>query len=679
VTEQGKASQHGKGRGKKRVVLWVWSLVVGLLAVGAAWGLEHNLVRAQLYLLLNWQGMAYDLGMTRHARQALRRGYTAPVVVAAITEGTNDVLDRVDVPAPDGGKPQRLRFRYDRRFFHARVLENLRKLGARVVVFDILFDEEDENWDGQLARAIRDHGKVILAAVDDPRPEEGILHSLQYPTPALRTAAAGLGVVNVPLDPDETLRRFYWWFPGFDEDTAEDVPIPSLGVAAAALYSGADPRRVIQDEVQARRTFLGGPIVWMPSGDSPTSFITFAGTAGYPAGLESVVNYDNLLDIPARDAVTGVARLGMNLPASEELRDRVRDRIVIIGDSTRIAQDLHRVAVVSRIGEKGEATQQMPGVEAQAHITQTAMFGRYVRRASEAAHIFLLLATCLMMALVGRVLSPVPAFAAGLTLLAALWFGSNRLLAEDRIWLEPVTASVGLAMALVGETVVMFFGERRERMQVRRQLARQVGPGIADKLTEDEWPELAGESCEITMLFSDLQGFTSLSENLSSPEICALLNQYFGIIFPVLDQHGGTLDKLMGDGMMAYFGWPQRHPDHAARAVRCAIEMQKALEAWQNLPEKKGLPPLRTRIGVHTGIATVGGIGSGEREEFTVIGDVVNVASRLEGMNKDYQTTILISEDTRQAAGEIAPMVFRGTATVRGRKEQINVYSVEVE
>src|SRR4028119_1683320 len=104
------------------------------------------------------------------------------------------------------------------------------------------------------------------------------------------------------------------------------------------------------------------------------------------------------------------------------------------------------------------------------------------------------------------------------------------------------------------------------------------------------------------MLFSDLQGFTSLSETMNSQELCAVLNRYFGdVIFPIVDKHAGTTDKLMGDGMMAYFGWPARHRDHAARAIRCALEMQTALEEWKRLPENEGLPPLRTRVGIHTG------------------------------------------------------------------------------
>ncbi|HTE18783.1 MAG TPA: adenylate/guanylate cyclase domain-containing protein, partial [Armatimonadota bacterium] len=114
-----------------------------------------------------------------------------------------------------------------------------------------------------------------------------------------------------------------------------------------------------------------------------------------------------------------------------------------------------------------------------------------------------------------------------------------------------------------------------------------------------------------------------------------------------------------------------------ARAIRCALEMQTALEEWKRLPENDALPPLRTRVGIHTGEATIGEIGSGTRAEFTVIGDVVNVAARLEGMNKEFGSTILISDATRAAAGEIVPMIPQGMATVRGRKEPMPVYSID--
>jgi class 3 adenylate cyclase/CHASE2 domain-containing sensor protein len=651
---------------------------VALLSFALIWSVQNFLIRAQFYPLLALQGIVYDRGMTVHARQAAAEGKTGPVVVVPLSAQTFKSQDLRLPPGAVPGQPGEIAFNEaTQRAFHARVVDNLRELGARVVVFDLLFDQKRPEFDPTLARALRQHGKVILAALDD-RNSSGsgpgsITHDYQFPAADLRDAAAGMGFVSLPQDPDSRVRQFPWWSVGMDPDTAEDVPIPSLGVAAAALYGGANPRTVIQQEVRPRRTFLGTRIQWMPQQEAPTSFITFFGTAGAPAGKASVIPYEE------------VFTLGGGPAEKERLRAQIRDKIVLIGNAAQIFQDYHFVPVISNgrnaaaPGQDGNSTQKMPGVEIQAHIIQTALGGRYVRQASEAALILLLLTTCLAIAALGRMLNPWPFTAVAVLIFTGLNLGSILLLANREIWMEPVTASAGLAATFFFETVFMYFAERQQRLQVRRQLSRHVGPSVADQLAEDEWPEFCGEAHEISMLFSDLQGFTTISETMSSQETCTLLNAYFGIVFPILDRYEGTLDKLIGDGMMAYFGWPARNPDHAGSAIRCAVDIQNALDAWLSAPENAHLPRLRTRIGIHSGEATIGEIGYGMRVEFTVIGDIVNVASRLEGMNKEFGTRILISEATREAAGEIVPMVFRGAAAVRGKKEPMPVYSVEME
>jgi len=619
--------------------------------------------------------LAYDRGMTQHANAAARtRSADRPVTVVEIGKTTYDWTEATDFTRePDSpftpGRP--VRFQVYQRWFHTRVLRNLHKLGARVVVFDVVFDGEDPELDPAFAAEIQAHGKVILAAANDTGQERGgeviRVKGLEYPSGELLAASAGLGLANVPQDTQGKVSQFPWGATGIDYDTGEDTIIPSLGVAAAALYAGVNPKTALTDPQQSGATFLGHPVKSL-GGKLPEriSYITYFGPAGLPAGPDSVLRYEDLFDLEHA-----------SVPI-EQLRDRVKDRIVIIGSAAATDQDIHRVPVVTRGTMLGDS-QNMPGVETQAHIAQTVLSGKYVEQASETTLVLLLLFACLTVALAGRVLNPRLLVILGAVLIWALCWASGQLLSSGRLWLEPVTAAIGVALAVLGETLYMYVAERRQRLHARRQLSRHVGPGVADKLTEDDWPELGGESMEVTLFFSDLQGFTTLSEGLSSPEICKLLNEYCGVIFPVLFKYEATLDKVMGDGIMAYFGAIPRYSDHAARAVRCAIEIQHALDAWQALPRNKSLPPLKTRVGLHTGMATLGEIGAERRVEFTVIGDIVNVASRLEGMNKEFGTRILISEATRLAAGDIAPMQFRGEAKVRGKSEAMPVYSVETD
>ncbi len=671
---------------RRKESLWGLAVAVGLVCALAVMGLERFLIAREVPLLVNLHGVVYDRGMTEYAKAGgLGEKAAGPVVVLEIGETTRKRLKQLAEEDRDLGQAPRHpvpgvkgvpNLRYDERGYHARVLENLRRLGAMVVVFDMVFNDDDR-LDEAFAAAIKRHGKVILAATNDQqRVQSGIGEetlNLAYPNPILLEASAGMGMANVLQDADTSIRRFRWWFTGIDPATAEDAYIPALGVAGAAAFGGRDPRTVVKEELMPRSQFLDRPVLALPEsrGTVPISYVRYFGEASRPAGPESVIPYEQVFE-----AFSPTSEKELD----KELRRKVAGKLVLIGSNASMEQDFHRVPVRSHFAARA-SDQQMPGVEAQAAISQTALSGNFVRRADGLLELLLLVVACVTTALVGRWLSPGPLVVLAIGFIAALSSIAAWLLVERGLDLNPVPAAIGVGLSVVAESGVMFFTERKERLRVKRQLTRHVGPGVADRLTE--FPELSGEAAEITMLFSDLQGFTSLSETMSSPEICALLNRYFGVMLPIVFKHGGVMDKLMGDGMMAYFGWVPKYEDHAARAVKCSLEIQYALAEWLALPENQGLPLLKTRVGIHSGVCTVGGIGFSEREEFTVIGDVVNVAARLESMNKEYGTLILISESTRDAAvaaaGDFAPMTNRGAAAVRGRKEPMPVYSVDVD
>jgi len=175
------------------------------------------------------------------------------------------------------------------------------------------------------------------------------------------------------------------------------------------------------------------------------------------------------------------------------------------------------------------------------------------------------------------------------------------------------------------------------------------------------------------VLFSDLRDFTTLAEKMDTPEIVALLNDYFEEMVGVVFEHGGTLDKYIGDGLMVYFGAPVAQDDHAARAVRCALAMQERLTGFN--AAKNTRAPLLMGIGIHTGPAVVGSIGASHRREYTAIGDTVNVAARIEQLCKPLNETILISEDTRSRSGDVVALRSVSQCTVKGRGAAVQVFS----
>lgn len=217
-----------------------------------------------------------------------------------------------------------------------------------------------------------------------------------------------------------------------------------------------------------------------------------------------------------------------------------------------------------------------------------------------------------------------------------------------------------------------------ERDRVRDLLGKVVSPEIAAQLLHSDL-QLGGEEREVTILFSDLRGFTALSEKLPPRELLALLNRYLDRMSAVVEKHGGVIDKYIGDAIMALFGAPVAGPDAAARALAAAREMRAALAELNRTLAAEGRPQLALGIGINTGRVIAGNMGSHTRLNYTVVGDGVNLAARLESLTKEpaYGATIIVSEATAVAAGALGQLRALGAATVKGRTEAVKIYAAD--
>lgn len=222
---------------------------------------------------------------------------------------------------------------------------------------------------------------------------------------------------------------------------------------------------------------------------------------------------------------------------------------------------------------------------------------------------------------------------------------------------------------------------RRERKKIEATFSRYVSPSVLNYLLSmEKLPELGGDLREITILFSDIRNFTTISEKTPPQILVKWLNEYFSLMVPIIFKHNGTLDKFIGDAIMAFWGAPIPDKNHSLNALNCAREMLKVLEEWNEKRERENLPPLRIGIGLNSGFALTGNIGADlgkvKNFQFTALGDAVNTASRLEGLNKELKTEILLSEDTKKNLPENIELKFLGEFKVKGKEEPVKIYTI---
>jgi adenylate cyclase len=244
------------------------------------------------------------------------------------------------------------------------------------------------------------------------------------------------------------------------------------------------------------------------------------------------------------------------------------------------------------------------------------------------------------------------------------------------VWWPTLPTLVALVLHFNVGATDSYWRERRQRERLRLDFGRYVPPAVVSALiASGTAPAISGERRELTLLFSDLAGFTSASEHLPPESVAQALNAYFTRMTYAVHRHGGTLDKFIGDAVMAFWNAPVAEPQHAARALACAQEMQREMQALRSQWAGTPFADLQLRIGLHTGEAAVGHLGSAERFTYTAVGDAVNTAARLEGANKAFGTGILLSEATRSALPQPAQLLWLDAVVLAGRSNGINVYT----
>jgi adenylate cyclase len=619
------------------------------------------------------------------------------VVIVAIDQKSQDVLGRWPFP---------------RRHF-ADMIDVLREAGARVIAFDANFPQPDQNSallavrelrqkyeattrrsgrnreyeahlaaleadadnDKRFAEALSRFDNVVLGYFFLPKEEveaqnqelvnefTNYLSFQAYPQivnpqhsskfegrnfvslspnlPELAVHAKNFGYYNVIPDPDGVVRRV----PAIIR--FRDNFYPSLDMAAFLAYTDRPLDEVIvYFNPNGLERIDVGPLS-VPT--DPQGFVQI----DYSGGAGTFATY-SLADVIQRKLAPEV----------------FRDRLVLVGPTATGIADM---AVTPF------QTEAFPGVEVHANFISNLLSGQFIRRGLRENLVDLVFILLFSLA-AGLLLSIVPPARATAILVISLglflWL-TYYLFATQRIWIAAFLPTATLTINYAGIVSYRFFFEERERKRVHSTFGQYVAPGIVNQLLEHpELLRLGGEEQNLTAMFSDIRNFTGISETMSPHDLVELLNEHLSEMTDVIFHHRGTLDKYIGDSIMAFWGAPYPQPDHAENACNAGLAMLKALETLHARWQAAGKPKLNVGIGINTGPMLVGNMGSRRRFNFTIMGDNVNLASRLEALNKTFGTRLIISETTYQAVRDKMLVRELDLIRVQGKTRPVTIYEL---
>ena len=552
----------------------------------------------------------------------------------------------------------------------AEVVTRLHEAGARTIGIDILFadpesfDSDGASGDTALGNAIRSAGNVVLPyafrfgvpdvktkGVVPPSPYAHLQQAPEHRPLALQptgvvlpTAALGtwalLGHILVAYDVDGAARYDY---PALEFDVDY---YPSMAVRVAQHFL-----RVPWDAV----TIDLGRGIRLGETPIPTD-----------ASLRLLVDY--LGPTPAFPTYRLSDVLGGTVPASA-----FTDRIVLIGSN----------ALGTRDTFKTPFTAVMPGVERLATVVDGIVQRRHLQRP---VGMTALEATAMTgaAAMLGLGVARLPLAHASLlaALLVAGWAGAAQLmLARFGVWQASAVPIVAVVVTFLGLALYRYGLLDKERRHIRRVFERYLAPAMVERVVASaRAPQLGGEQRELTILFCDLRGFTGLSERLDPGALTRLVNDFLQAATDAILEHGGTVDKYVGDAIMAFWNAPLDEPRHALLACRAALSIRRRLRERNEAAVEHGLTPLDAGIGINTGVCTVGNFGSSHRFDYSAIGDAVNIAARLESETRALGVPILLGAQTAARIRDSGlTTVAVGSVQLRGRRESLEVFSLMEE
>jgi adenylate cyclase len=573
----------------------------------------------------------------------------------------------------------------------AELIDALTKMGARVIAFDIMFPEPDRLTPAIAAdgfrgldeatrdklRALPSNDQVFADALRRSRvvlAQSGIPNVLSQPDPSLpqtglamlggepqpflfkftgllrnipilETAAGGRGLVTIRNERDGIVRRVPMIM------VAQDTTVPSLSFEVLRVATGTDTIFVKSDAAGVKSIAVQG--FELPTDGNGQLYVHFA-------------HHDPSIYVSAADVLDGL------VPA-----DTVAGRLVLIGTSAVGLFDL-KTTPVDRV---------MPGVEIHAQVLESALTGKVLSRPNYGVGAELIITVLLGITIiwVAPMFSPINLFAFGTVIVAALIGTSWYYYVQQRLLFDftyPLMSSLSIYLTLVFSS---YFREQAQRRRIRSAFGQYLSPALVEQLAQSpEKLKLGGEEREMTIMFSDVRGFTTISESYKhDPQgLTALMNRFLTPLTNAILDRKGTIDKYMGDAIMAFWNAPLDDKAHQINACEAALDMLERIDALNKEREIEAehgghvYIPINVGVGLNTGICVVGNMGSNLRFDYSVLGDSVNLASRLEGQSKEYGFPIIVGSNTALAVKEKFAILELDFIMVKGKKEPEVIYAI---
>lgn len=571
------------------------------------------------------------------------------------------------------------------RSYYARAIRNLNRAGVRAIGIDLTFEQPDVNGphnDDQLYAAIAQYRNVVVAGKTDLRSEEvsvaredETFHSIFYP------ADSSVGIVYVPNDADGVYRRYI----PFAKVPDQERYIPSFAFAVLNKYLGLPS--TTHAAIESDHFAVGEQRI--PKFDGTSMLINYHGPAGTTFRKIDIANIldDSLFETNEEREFKTPINLFDDPDIGILYDGSLKDKLVLIGPYFAESKDLFNVSVSE---QDASERNQMYGVELHANALQTLIHRNYLVRPSVPAEALLVTVLSLLTFFLVTWLKSIKTRYAFIIEIAAViviagFIGgilqlSYHLFAAHNIVLPVVSPIAAVLLNYIGSAVYQYLTERKQKAMIKGMFSQYLNPSVVNELiAHPEKLRLGGEKKELTVFFSDIASFTNFSEKLDAVDLVGILNEYLSAMTDIIMKNDGTLDKYVGDAVMAVWGAPMELPNSALSACRAALQMQEKTQEIAARWKEEGKPALMVRMGLNTDFMVVGNVGGSARFDYTVIGDAVNLGSRMEGANKEYGTRIMISERTQEMVKDVLLCRELDLLIVKGKTRPIRVFELMAE